>query len=129
MTDVQLTEREVQAAYYGLAHYVRQQRIQRRPVPASVERLYRRIDAAIRTPMSDSGHQITAVPTQSDVWITAREAADILGVSKRQAQRLHADLDGQLIGGRWLFKRETVREYAHERTSGRDGAGTRRPLR
>ncbi|MEZ0382170.1 helix-turn-helix domain-containing protein [Mycobacterium sp. pW045] len=125
MTDVQLNETEVQACYYGLAHFMRQQRIRQRPVPRSVELLYRRIDAAIRTPVSDSGHQISAVPTQSDVWITAREAADILGVSKRQAQRLHADLDGQLIGGRWLFKRETVQEYAHERTSGRGGATAR----
>jgi hypothetical protein len=53
---------------------------------------------------------------QQERLITAREAAAILGLSKRQVQRLAADLDGsQLICGRWLFEASAVTEYAAER--------------
>ncbi|MDZ7884745.1 MAG: hypothetical protein U5N53_18490 [Mycobacterium sp.] len=36
-------------------------------------------------------------------WMTAREAAATLGKSTRQIQRIAVSLNGQSIGGRWLF--------------------------
>jgi hypothetical protein len=50
--------------------------------------------------------------------ITARKAATILDLSKRQIHRLAADLDGRIVGGRWLFDLGTVTEYAEERGRG-----------
>jgi predicted DNA-binding transcriptional regulator YafY len=45
--------------------------------------------------------------------ITAQEAAEMLGCSKRQVQRLATDLDGQLVGGHvWVFNRTAVLTYA-----------------
>ncbi|WP_157932145.1 MerR family transcriptional regulator [Mycobacteroides abscessus] len=39
------------------------------------------------------------------------QAAQILGVTPRHLRRLHADLDGQKVGSRWLFKASIVHEY------------------
>jgi hypothetical protein len=52
--------------------------------------------------------------------ITAREAATILGCSRCHAQRLTADLDGQIVDGRWLFRRDLVTDYAQQK-GGADG--------
>jgi hypothetical protein len=54
---------------------------------------------------------VSAEP-HSDVWIGSPRAAEILGWSKRQVQRRAADLDGQIVAGRWLFRESTVHEYA-----------------
>ena len=123
---MELDADEIQAAYYGLAQFVRQRAIAGRGCPPAVTALYRRIDTVIRAPsVSESGHENGSGAEQYNVWITAAQAAPLLGLSKRQTQRLAADLGGQLIGGRWLFNQETVREYAGERTSSRDGTGPR----
>ncbi|CPR11950.1 hypothetical protein BN971_03243 [Mycobacterium bohemicum DSM 44277] len=50
-----------------------------------------------------------------DELITAKEAAEVLGLSKRQCQRIAADLGGRIVGGRWLFGRAAVSEYAEGR--------------
>jgi hypothetical protein len=48
-------------------------------------------------------------------WISCREAARLLGISRRQAHRLTGDLDGVLVDGRWLFRQAVVEEYAKRR--------------
>jgi len=52
---------------------------------------------------------------EDDTLITARETAELPGKSKRQCQRIAADLDGKIIGGRWLFSRAAVIDYAEEK--------------
>lgn len=46
-------------------------------------------------------------------FIDTAEAARILGCSPQYVRRIHTDLDGQRIAGRWLFDRDTVTHYAH----------------
>jgi excisionase family DNA binding protein len=67
--------------------------------------------------MSQSRHGMSSYTEEleSDELITAKEAAEVLGCSKRQIQRMASDLDGKIVGGRWLFSRATVVGYAEER--------------
>lgn len=43
------------------------------------------------------------------------EAGRILGCSPRYVSRIHTDLDGRRIGGRWVFDRKAVLDYATEK--------------
>ncbi|MBZ4558587.1 helix-turn-helix domain-containing protein [Mycobacterium avium subsp. hominissuis] len=107
---------ELRWLYYCVGAAVRERELHHRHVTPCLRRLFDRADAA----MSESGHESACEAEQSepDVPITAREAADILGLSKRQCQRLAADLDGQLVGGRWQFSRAAVVEYQKGRAHG-----------
>ncbi|RAL32871.1 hypothetical protein [Rhodococcus sp. AQ5-07] len=51
--------------------------------------------------------------------IDVRQAAAILGLSSRQTRRIAEDLDGRIVGGRWMFERHTVTEFA--RTQKKEG--------
>lgn len=80
------------------------------PIPERVRSLL--------TYMSTSGHEIgSAAPplSQNPNLIDAKQTAVILGCSSRHVRRLHTDLEGQLIAGRWLFNHDTVTEYATAR--------------
>jgi hypothetical protein len=71
----------------------------------------------LETATSGLGHPSDAAESDSEAteWVSTREAAVLLGLSKRQAQRLAADLDGRIIGGRWVFPLTAVAEYAEGR--------------
>lgn len=49
----------------------------------------------------------------------ADEAARILGCSARYVRRIHTDLDGRQIAGRWVFERKAVDDYAVSRNQHR----------
>jgi hypothetical protein len=71
--------------------------------------------------MSESGHESHCGERQleeHDELITTSEAAEILGMSRRQAQRLSADLGGRIVGATWVFSKSSVIEYAEERSAG-----------
>ncbi|WP_142281008.1 hypothetical protein [Mycobacterium palustre] len=117
---VNFDERFLQTAYYCAAEVIRLRQLGGRPIPDELRRHYAQAHAAI-TRMSDSGHENGAAAAQSaqqdepDELITARQAATILRITKRQAQRLGPDLEGQIVDGRWLFRRSIVENYAHAR--------------
>jgi hypothetical protein len=100
------------AAAYCAAALIRDRQMRGQPVPDWLRRHLARCEAALA--MSRSGHEFDGVSSQFDPddLIDAREAARMLGISKRQAQRLGHDLDGLIVGGRWVFKKATVVEYA-----------------
>jgi len=54
-------------------------------------------------------------PSEQEELIGAREAATILGLSKRQVQRIAHSLDGRLAAGRWVFDRNAVQAYRAHR--------------
>lgn len=58
---------------------------------------------------------IASADSQDSIPIDSSEAGRILGLSKRQTQRIARSLDGTLVGGRWLFDRSTVESYAAQR--------------
>ncbi|BCO47757.1 hypothetical protein [Mycobacterium intracellulare] len=105
---------EIRWLYYLAGAAIRDRELNQRHVTPCLRALFNRAETA----MSRSRHESSCEAEQSkDVQITAREAAAILGLSKRQCQRLAADLDGQLVDGRWQFGRSTVVEYAKERNA------------
>ncbi len=62
------------------------------------------------------GTQTSSDTTESEHdLIGAHDAACILGCSARYVRRIHADLDGRQIAGRWVFDRKTVNDYALHR--------------
>ncbi|MGV7369482.1 hypothetical protein PJH51_16330 [Mycobacterium kansasii] len=76
------------------------------------------IEQCKTTPTSAAGHQNTTQTGELEhELIDAAEASRILGLSERQVRRRHADFDGQLKSGVWLFPRRTVTEYAEWRAS------------
>jgi hypothetical protein len=78
--------------------------------------------------MSASRHgDTTSSPAQQDSpsqHIGTKEAAAMLGVTQRQAQRLAATLDGRrLASGVWVFDRDAVAAYLRARNeNGRTAA-------
>lgn len=109
-----MTDR-LHAAYHCAAEVIRRRRLTGQPVPAWLRQHYAELDAAVR--MSRSGHESDSATAELEPvdQITANEAAAIVGKSKRQTQRLAADLGGRIVGGRWLFDRAAVTEYAANR--------------
>jgi hypothetical protein len=77
-----------------------------------VQRLYDRLELAIRCPVSPRRQQNGSDTGQFEEWIGTRLAAQILGWSQRRVQRHRADLDGQLRGDRLVFPARAVRGYA-----------------
>ena len=75
--------------------------------------------------MSETRHDdtLSAVPVAESFTTTqigTREAAQMLGCTQRQAQRLATDLDGRQLASRaWLFDRDTVHAYRLARESHR----------
>lgn len=109
------SDEHLQASLYCAAELIRSHQRTSRPIPDWLRRHHARLDA-----LSQLGQENDSDTEQldDDKLITAREAAQMLGVSKRQCQRIAADLDGELIGGRWLFGRNAVVQYAEGRRDG-----------
>jgi excisionase family DNA binding protein len=112
---VKLTSDEARAAYYCAAALIRHRQRSGEPIPDWLRRHFGQLDAQIRASQSGQEWDCGAEELSQDKLITAREAAQVLGCSKRQVQRLAGDLDGQIIGGRWLFSSSAVAEYAEGR--------------
>jgi hypothetical protein len=60
------------------------------------------------------GHLSLSPPDDLDL-ITSEEAGALLGVSARYVRDVPGRLDGRWVGGRWLFPRKAVAEYARTR--------------
>jgi hypothetical protein len=108
---------DLEIAYWCAAVAIQSRRENRKPIPDELRRHHNRLDLAIKC-MSDPGHEIDQEPSQlePDELITTQEMATTLNCSQRQAQRLaERDLDGQLVGGRWLCRRSIVETYAQGR--------------
>ena len=68
--------------------------------------------------VSDSATTITPSPSKSLEWITAAEAAVILGVSDRRVRALSRQLQsGHKVKGVWRFLRDDVLEEAEARAA------------
>lgn len=69
---------------------------------------------------SGGGTQICSAPAESGHdLIGAIEAAGIIGCSAEYVRRIHSDLDGRRIAGRWVFNRKDVQDYAAHRNEAR----------
>lgn len=106
---IALTEDQVEAALYAISGFVDRRRLENRPVPREVSALHQRLAIA-----SECGSEIPSDSGQldDDDFIGTSEAATILRCSTRWVTTIHTDLGGELVGGRYLYRRQTVTEYA-----------------
>lgn len=84
--------------------------------------LVRALELELAT-MSRSGHRFDDKAAPSESWLTAQQVASRLGLSKRQVTRLAGALDGEIIGGRWLFPTAAVNDIEQARGGDERGAG------
>lgn len=112
---MKLSDIEVQAAYYGVAHFIRARKMAGQAIPPEITRLVKRLDAHVRLsstrPETGCG---TVELTSSNVWLGANAVASLLGENIRWVQRHAHDIGGQLNGGRWFFRESDVIDF-HER--------------
>lgn len=81
---------------------------------AALGRAFENLSAAGQ---SDSTTDAEGDTEDVNEWITATEAAPLLGCSPRQARRLAPSLGGRLAGGRWLLDPQAVREHIDRLTT------------
>lgn len=104
-----LSEQDARAALYCVADMLRRRQIGGIPVPQWLRDAHR----ALSVPGQEGeGPQLDSAP--SDL-IDTREAATMLDCHPRTIRRIAADLDGQIVAGRWCFSRSAVAEYAQSR--------------
>jgi hypothetical protein len=117
-----LTAVQVEAVLYALRDLVSRRVLGGQPIRQEIQDLYEQL-------LAGSTHGTKNDPLceelAPDDLIDTKEAATILGCSTRWVRRIHADLDGQSCGGRWVFRRQAVVEYAE--LKGVDGEGNRIP--
>ena len=122
-----LGDKEICDAYRFVAGEVRR-RVLNTPKPIPVEGwmnyLLMRLDQEVRA-MSSQRHEKSAAAEELDPeeWIGTTDAAEILGLTVRQTQRLARDLDGKRVGRIWLFRRSIVEDYAEEKRRGNTASG------
>ncbi|GJO37411.1 hypothetical protein NJB1604_02150 [Mycobacterium marinum] len=119
---MRLSDDEAEQALYCVNELVDRRRRAGITVPHWMTHLGNRLDiASLTSEMSPTGHEFgsDSAPLESDLLVGSREAAGILGLSTRQVRRLAPDLNGEIIGGRIVFRRSTVTEYAQEKRNGR----------
>lgn len=80
--------------------------------------LGRRFDTASLS-MSPRGHGSSGIGSEeaqleTPVLIGTRDAAELLGLSTRQIRRIAANLGGETIGGRMVFRLSVVTKYAED---------------
>jgi hypothetical protein len=116
---MRLTSDQVDVLLYALRDLIARRNLAHRPVPPRVKDL----NIAALQWMSAGRHESVDGPEEltPDTLIGTAEAAAILGCTPRHAARLAADLDGQLVEGRWVFRRQTVVEYAELKGAWNDG--------
>ncbi|BBU23279.1 hypothetical protein [Mycobacterium xenopi] len=79
----------------------------RRWLPALLERL----QTELSTSRSRNGNVAAAEQLDMTELIGTAQAAAILGRTQRRVQQIAADLDGQTVDGRLLFRRSDVLSY------------------
>lgn len=112
-----LSEVQLQAALYAVRDVVSRRVLGGQPVRKEVRDLYERLLAASTGGTENEGAVEESTPED---LIGTEEAAAMLGCSTHWVRRVHADLDGQKSGGRWVFRRPTVNEYANRKCGDRD---------
>jgi hypothetical protein len=118
---VKLHGDELQIAYYCAATAIRRRHDRRQPIPDILQRHFKRLALAIACMDEPAGFadetDFGGTPPESrhDDRIGAAETARIIGCSPQWVRRIRADLDGEIVGGRYVFSRSIVESYAYER--------------
>ena len=124
--NVDMSELEIRAVVRIAAEATRNRRRYGEPVPEWMRHIGTRFERLLTMSRLRHDFEGSGAHSESDVRISAREAGEILGLSKRQVHRIAGDLDGEIVDGRWLFRKSVVVEYAEERANGTAAEGVGR---
>jgi hypothetical protein len=105
-----LSSLQLEAALYAVRDLISRRVLGGQPVREEIKNLYEQLIAA--SAHGTRSETAEGESIEEDDLIDTRQAAAIIGCSARWARRIHADLDGQKCGGRWVFRRQAVAEYA-----------------
>lgn len=104
-----LTASELSLARAVVAEAVVRRRQRRELVPVAMHHLLERLDGLLLTGAANG----TAAECDSAKLelIGTAEAARILGCRPEWVRRISTQLDGERVGGRWVYPREAVEEH------------------
>ena len=108
-----LDDDEVRQSLYCCSEVLRARRRGAGPVSQWLVRLVRRYELEVATSRSRQPECDGVQPLKHE-WIGTREAATVLGWTRRQVQRRAADLEGWKTSAGWIFPADVVLEYAQE---------------
>lgn len=108
-----LSDEQARLALYAVTDLLTRRQRGGQPVPAGFYRFRQQLDASVYGSETDTP-TAESVDDDEDL-IDTTEAAQILGCSDRWVRSIRSDLDGLNIGGRWVFRRHLVVEYADMR--------------
>jgi hypothetical protein len=113
---VRLNRDETATAYHCVAAVLRG--FNTAPPPWAVSQLYDRLNSEVRSG-SQPGHECCCGGEQSEQekLISSRQAAELLGYSKRHVNRIATSLGGELIDGVRVFRLSQVLDYAEGRNA------------
>jgi hypothetical protein len=120
---VRLNRDESVTAYHCVAAVIRG--VNTAPAPWAVRHLYDVLNTELRNP-SQSGPECCCGggQSESEKLISSRQAAELLGYSKRHVNRIAESLGGQVVDGSRVFRLSQVVDYAEGRDA-RPGTGRR----
>jgi len=104
---IELNDDQARAALYCVAEVLRHKVISGKPVGQWLRDVHEALSAR--------GQQTLGEDLDSRDLIDTREAAHMLDCHPRTIRRIAAELDGEIVAGRWCFTRSVVAEYAQAR--------------
>jgi hypothetical protein len=96
-------------ALYAVRDLISRRMLGNNPIPPGVHRLCHDLEAAS---LHGTRSQAAQEEWDPEELIDTAEAAAILNCSTRWVRQIRNDLDGHNISGRWIFRRQTVVDYA-----------------
>lgn len=104
-----ISDEQVRLSLYAVRDLIARRRLGNIPIPPGMHRLYHDYEVASTHGSKD---EVTQEESDPEELIDSTEAAAILHCSARWVRQIRTDLDGRNIGGRWVFRRQTVVDYA-----------------
>lgn len=107
------SDEDVLAAYNLSAEVIRTRRFRGTPIPQWIREFHYRTNTERQARMTRSRQESHCGGAELvlDKRISAAEAANLLGWSKSTILRRATDLDGEIVGGRWIFRQSAVTEF------------------
>lgn len=106
---VELSDEQGHLALYAVRDLISRRLLGNNPIPPGLRRLCHDLETASVRGTKDVAVQEEWKP--QDLIDTA-EAAAILKCSARWVRQIRTDLEGRNVSGRWVFRRQTVVDYA-----------------
>lgn len=115
-----LTQADIRWAYFAVRDLIARHELVRKPCPDGLLTVHRRLESSVRGTKTFAAQTESSLSTAGQL-IDSTEAAAILNCSDRWVRdpRFRGRIGGRDVGGRWLYPRRTVVEYAKRKAGQR----------